>query len=192
VTGPEHDSVRTERLLLRRYLPEDLDAWHAQIFADPEVMRNLPGGQPVPREQLDGAYERGAKHWETHRYGVWVVCDGDTEELIGHCGLLYLDEIAETEVVYALGRRYWGRGLATEAAGAALEFGFTRTRLERIIALAVPANIASRRVMEHLGMRYEAETRMFDLDLVRYAIDRAGFRARSGGLVPDTRSSDSG
>jgi ribosomal-protein-alanine N-acetyltransferase len=120
------------------------------------------------------------------------VCDGDTEELIGHCGLLYLDEIAETEVVYALGRRYWGRGLATEAAGAALEFGFTRTRLERIIALAVPANIASRRVMEHLGMRYEAETRMFDLDLVRYAIDWAGFRARSGGLVPDTRSSDSG
>ncbi len=171
----ERDSVQTDRLLLRPYTPEDLHAWHARIFADPEVMRYLPGGQPVPREQLDGAYERGVKHWETHGYGVWVVCDRHTGELIGHCGLRYLEEIAETEVLYALGRDHWGQGLATEAAAAALVFGFTRAGLERIIALAVPENIASRKVMEHVGMRYEAETRLFDLDLVRYALHRKEF-----------------
>jgi ribosomal-protein-alanine N-acetyltransferase len=175
VTEAGSDALVTERLLLRRYTQDDLDAWHERIFADPEVMRYLPGGRPIPRGQLDGAYERGVTHWQTHGYGVWVVCDRSTDDLIGHCGLRYLDEIAETELLYGLGRQYWGRGLATEAARATLDFGFRRAGLERIIALAVPENLASRRVMEHLGMQFEAETRMFDLDLVRYAIGREGF-----------------
>jgi len=135
-------------------------------------MKYLPGGQPISREQLDGAFERGAKLWEDHGYDLWVVCDRATEELIGHCGLRFLDEVGETEVLYGLGRRYWGRGLATEAARAALGFGFgfDRPGLKRIVAFAVPANIASRKVMEHLGMRLEGETQLFGLDLARYAV----------------------
>jgi RimJ/RimL family protein N-acetyltransferase len=151
---------------------------HARIFDDHEVMRYLPGGGPIPREQLEGAPERATKHWETHGYRVWLVCDRSTEELIGHCGLRYLDEIAETEVLYALARPYWRRGLATEAARASLGFGFDRAGLERMVAFAVPENMASRRVMEHLGMQYEADTRMWDLDLVRYAVGPMEFRAK--------------
>jgi RimJ/RimL family protein N-acetyltransferase len=71
-----------------------------------------------------------------------------------------------------------GRGLATEAARASLGFGFDRAGLERIVAFAVPENMASRRVMEHLGMQYEADTRMWDLDLVRYAVGPMEFRAK--------------
>jgi ribosomal-protein-alanine N-acetyltransferase len=170
----------TERLKLRAIQPEDLDVYHSRIFADPEVMRYLPGGEPMPRERLDGVMERSHGHWERHGYGVWIVCELATGELIGQCGLRYLDEVSETEVLYALARPFWGRGLATEATRAALQFAFDNTRLDRIIALAVPENIASRKVMEHVGMRYEAETRMFDLDLVQYAIDRDSFRSASG------------
>jgi ribosomal-protein-alanine N-acetyltransferase len=184
VAEPHPDALLTERLVLRRYTREDLDAWHRQIFDDPEVMRYLPGGHPIPREQLEGAHERGAKHWKDHGYGVWVVCDRATGQLIGHCGLRFLDEVAETEVLYGLGRRYWGRGLATEAARAAVEFGFGQAGLLRIVAFSVPANIASRKVMEHLGMRLEAETHLFGLDLVRYAIRPDEFRAAAADDAP--------
>jgi RimJ/RimL family protein N-acetyltransferase len=179
VNGPASEPtppLTTERLLLRGVRPEDLDVYHARIFADPEVMRYLPGSQPLPRERLDGLVERSRGHWERHGYGVWVVCELSTGELIGQCGLRRLDEIPETEVLYALARPSWGMGLATEAAGAALEFGFDRAGLQRIVGFAVPDNVASCRVMEHLGMQLEGETRIFDLDVVRYAIGHDLFR----------------
>jgi len=174
-------ALTTDRLVLRALEEADLDSYHQRLFADPEVMRYLPGGEPLPRERLDGAVERSRAHWESHGYGAWVVCEQETAQVIGQCGLRHLDEIEETEVFYALSRPSWGRGLATEAAWAAVGFGFDQGGLERIVAYAVPENGASRRVMDHIGMVFEAEARMWDLDLVRYAIDRRGFdRKRAG------------
>jgi RimJ/RimL family protein N-acetyltransferase len=165
--------VRTERLLLRGIGPDDVDAYHQRLFADLEVMRFLPGGEPLPRERLDGVVERTSDHWAQHGYGVWVVCDGADGEVIGQCGLRFIDEVGETEILYAYSKPSWGRGLATEAGRAALAFGFERTPLERIVAYAVPGNVASTRVMEKLGMSFEGEDRLWDLDLVRYAISRS-------------------
>jgi RimJ/RimL family protein N-acetyltransferase len=162
--------LRTERLLLRAIQPEDVDEYYQRLFADPEVMRYLPGGEPLPRERLDGLVERSHGHWEQHGYGVWVVCDGQDGEIRGQCGLRYVDEVEETEILYAYSRSSWGRGLATEAGRAALAFGFEETPLQRIIAYAVPDNVASTRVMEKLGMELEGKDRLWDLDLVRYAI----------------------
>jgi RimJ/RimL family protein N-acetyltransferase len=170
-------SVTTDRLLLRAVEESDLDTYHRRLFADAEVMRYLPGGQPLPRERLDGLVERSEAHWQSHGYGTWVVCELTTGELIGQSGLRYLEEIEETEVFYALARPSWGQGYATEAARAAVQFGFDRGGLERIVAFAVPENVASRCVIDHLGMRFEDETRMWDLDLVRYGLDPVAFRA---------------
>jgi RimJ/RimL family protein N-acetyltransferase len=164
--------LRTARLILRAIQPEDIDTYYERLFADPDVMRYLPGGERLPRERLDGLVERSHGHWREHGYGVWVVCDGEDGEIRGQCGLRYVDEVDETEILYAYSRSSWGRGLATEAARAALDFGFEQTPLERIVAYAVPANTASTRVMEKLGMRYEADDRLWDMDLVRYAISR--------------------
>jgi RimJ/RimL family protein N-acetyltransferase len=167
--------IRTERLVLRPFRAEDLDVWHRTVFADPEVMRYLPGGVPLPRERLDGSLERGLAHWELRRYGLWAVRDLGGGELLGHCGLRYLDEVAQTELLYAFGRSSWGRGIATEAARASLRFGFDEAGLERVIALAVPENVASRRVMEHIGMALEGEEDLFGLHCVKYGIERSAF-----------------
>lgn len=164
--------LRTARLLLRAIQPEDVDAYHQRLFADPEVMRYLPGGEPLPRERLDGLVERSHGHWGQHGYGVWVVCDGADGQVIGQCGLRYVYEVGETEILYAYSRSSWGRGLATEAARATLDFGFGQTPLPRIVAYAVPENAASTRVMDKLAMRREGTDRLWDLDLVRYAISR--------------------
>jgi RimJ/RimL family protein N-acetyltransferase len=180
--GSEHRVVETERLTLRPIESDDVDELHRAVFDDPEVMRYLPGGSPMPREQLNGSVERGRAHWDRQGYGVWVACDRATGRPVGHCGLRYLEEIQETELLYAFARSRWGEGLATEAGVAALAFGFGPAGLERIIALAVPENRASTRVMEKLGMSDEGKARLFELDLVRYGIARAAWAASR----PDT------
>jgi ribosomal-protein-alanine N-acetyltransferase len=174
VSGPGWiPELRTERLILRAIQLEDLDEYHERLFADPEVMRYLPGGEPLLRERLDGLVQRSRGHWEQHGYGVWVVCDGRDGQVIGQCGLRFVDEVGETEILYAYARSSWGRGLATEAGRATLDFGFGQTPLQRIVAYAVPDNVASTKVMEKLGMTHEGTDRLWDLDLVRYAIARA-------------------
>ncbi len=166
--------LETERLVLRPLRDDDLEVYHARIFGDPDVMRYLPPGQPIPRERTQAIITRYNEHWTRCGFGVWAVVKKEAGELIGHCGLQHLTEIPEVEVLYALAKPYWGQGFATEAARASVRFGFEQVQLERIIALAVPENIGSRRVMEHIGLKYEKDTHLFGLDLVYYAINRVG------------------
>jgi [ribosomal protein S5]-alanine N-acetyltransferase len=164
--------IVTSRMLMRPPTPADLDPYHA-LFADPAVSRYLPTrGEPLPPERVEAGIARSLDHWELRGYGVWILCDLATGAFLGHCGLRYLDEIHETEILYALAASHWSRGLATEAAGAALRFGFDVAGLARIIALAVPENVASIRVMEKVGMRYERDAFVFGMDLVQYAVSR--------------------
>ncbi len=170
--SPQIPTLRTERLVLRGFTETDLAVWNLTLFADPDVTRYLPIDGPLADEDLDRALARGRAHWSDRGYGVWALEDDGTGGLAGHCGLRYLDEVRETEVYYALAKPFWGRGLGTEAAGAALGFGFDRAGLTRIVAYAVPENTSSTRVMEKLGMRKEDHVEIFGLRCVRYAIER--------------------
>jgi [ribosomal protein S5]-alanine N-acetyltransferase len=169
--------VRTERLLLRRFEDADLEPWAARIYSDPKVMRYLPAGPP-PRERARASYAAVTDHWDRLGYGMWAAVEAATGEFIGYCGLRHLPDVGEVEVAYGLARDRWGRGLATEAATAAVADGFERVGLHRIVAYAVPANTASRRVIEKLGMTLEGETHLFDLDLVRYALAAGDWKPR--------------
>jgi ribosomal-protein-alanine N-acetyltransferase len=171
--------ILTDRLLLRGLREEDLPRYR-EIFTDPEVIRHLPIQAPgLTEEQVRAGHRRVGEHWRRHGYGVWAVCDPLVDELIGHCGLRYLEEIEEPELLYAIARPYWNRGLTTEVARASLEFGFGQAGLDRIIALAVPENTASIRVMEKVGMYPDGEDDLFGLHLVRYAIRAPGLGPRS-------------
>jgi RimJ/RimL family protein N-acetyltransferase len=167
--GMEIPHLDTQRLLMREFGPADLDRL-AEMLSNPQVMRFMPGGRPVPRERAAVALNNIAREWQERGYGRWAVIPKVEATLIGWCGLGYIPELDEIEVLYLFDQPYWGRGFATEAARASVRHGFETLRLERIIALAVPENIGSRRVMEKLGMTYERACHLWDLDLVQYAI----------------------
>jgi RimJ/RimL family protein N-acetyltransferase len=168
-------SLETTRLLLRPFAANDLDDYTRLIFADAEVMRYLPQRDLAPRDRAERTIAVFTERWGENHFGVWAVTDKVTGEFIGHCGLGPVPEAGEIEVLYALGQAYWGRGIATEAARASVHFGFEQANLDRLIALAVPENIASRRVMEHLGFAYEKDAQYFGLDLVQYTLHRHHF-----------------
>ncbi len=141
-------SLRTKRLLLRPWRDEDI-APFVEMSADPVVMEYLP-----PAGEGWVAWARA--HWDEHGFGQWVVEIPDEASFIGVVGLADVGYEAPftpaVEVAWRLARAYWGRGYATEAARAALDYGFGELALDEIVALTVPANQRSRRVMERLGM----------------------------------------
>ena len=140
-------SLRTPRLLLRPWRDEDVAAF-AELSADPAVMEYL-----VP---LPGWVARARAHWEQYGFGQWVVEIAGEASFIGVVGLNTISYEAHftpaVEIAWRLARAYWNRGYATEAARAALDYGFEKLALREIVATMVPANQRSRRVMERLGM----------------------------------------
>lgn len=148
--------LRTERLLLRRWLPEDLEPF-AAYSADPEAMRYFPSTHS--REQSDALAGEFARALEERGWGFWAVEVRDGPSFIGFVGLTEPSFEAHftpaVEVGWRLGREHWGHGYATEAARAAIDFGFWKLDLEEIVAITVPDNVRSRRVMERLGMTYD-------------------------------------
>ena len=164
--------IETERLVLRRFVPEELDEL-VRLRADPEVMRYI-GEQS--REKVEQRLQYYISHYEPHGFGMWAVVHKDEGKMIGWCGLVFLDGTPEVEVGYGVAREYWGQGLMTEAARASLRYGFEKVGLERIVAVAMPENLASRRIMEKLGMRYEKKVFHYGHDLVYYAVGRDEFQ----------------
>jgi ribosomal-protein-alanine N-acetyltransferase len=165
-------TLETARLVLRGFQPDDIEPYAALIFADSEVMRYLPKRDTPARERAERTMDFFNEHWTQYPNGPWAVQLRETGELIGHCGLRFIPDIGETEVLYAFGKDFWGNGYATEAARASVDFGFEQAMLQRIVALADPANTASRRVMKKCGLTFEKETHLFGMDVVYYAVDR--------------------
>jgi ribosomal-protein-alanine N-acetyltransferase len=147
--GPE---LRTERLLLRRWRDSDREPF-AALNADPEVMRHFPSTLTAAQsdELIDIIERRFA-----HGYGLWAVEVPGTAPFIGFVGLNRAPFEAHftpaVEVGWRLAAQHWGRGYATEAARAAMTFGFDTVGLDEIVSFTVPANAPSRAVMERLGM----------------------------------------
>ena len=134
-------------------MPADAEAYAACAFT-PRWSKWLPAAPGDPVEVVRGSIERFAAAWQERRYAPWGVFLGG--RLIGHGGLNYVPEFAETEVLWALHPDAWGQGYATEMARAALDYGFDTLGLELIFAITLPDNRASQAVMKRLGLTYRA------------------------------------
>jgi [ribosomal protein S5]-alanine N-acetyltransferase len=159
-----------------RLLPWEADDWLLlrPIATDPQVMRYISDGKPWPDERIREFVGRQVAHYDRLGYCLWKLLHKETSEMNGFCGLQPLDGTGETEIGWWLARAWWGQGLATEAARAAVRDGFECAGLKRIVAIAQPANHVSIHVMEKLGMKYERAMVHRGFDVMLYAANRAG------------------
>ena len=166
----------TARLRLRKFTLDDLDEL-ARMRGDAAVAKFLGDGTPHTRAMVEQRLRFYLKCYATHGYGMCATLLQATGEFIGWSGLQPRREIDATEIGYGFDQPFWGQGFATEVAAAWLEYGFNELKLKRIVAVALPENRASRRVMEKLGMRYEGNVIASTYECACYALTRAEFLA---------------
>ena len=133
------------------------------------MVRYIGDGAPWSGERSGQFVERQMALLRERGFCLWKLLPRAGGGLIGFCGLQPLPEAEDIEIGWWLARAWWGRGLATEAARAALCDGFERVGLRRIVAIAQPANMASIGVMQKLGMRFERMAESRGVPVAMYA-----------------------
>ncbi|MFD9042533.1 GNAT family N-acetyltransferase [Streptomyces bottropensis] len=151
----------TARLRLRPWRDDDLDPL-AEMYADPEVMRYIGDGSVRTRDETAAGLARMRAEWEERNHGMFAVELRETGELTGWTGTSvpnFLPEVLPAvEIGWRLARRFWGHGIATEAARAALIHAFDTVGLRRILSICNVDNVASETVMRKLDMYLDRET----------------------------------
>jgi len=165
--------LRTKRLTLRPLARSDRDALVATVMADRDVMHWLPGADEVStalgqRIVASEYLKEFISPWKKLGFGVWAVCSSDAQlgrrgDFLGYCGFIAGQiEAAGPEMAYAVGRSMWGRGVASEAAIASLDWIYSKPDISRVYAVSDNGNKASRSVLEKVGMKHEKDVDLYD------------------------------
>ena len=150
-----HPTLTTPRLILRPWREQDFPAF-ADLNADPRVMQYMP--KLLSHEESDSLAMRSCDQFDRHGFGRWAVEVPGIAPFAGFVGLSIPQFDAHftpcVEIGWRLAFEHWGHGYATEAARAALQFGFEQLTFDEIVSFTVPENRRSRSVMERLGMTW--------------------------------------
>jgi RimJ/RimL family protein N-acetyltransferase len=163
--------LETERLILRGWRDDDLDAW-AAVCADPEVTRYIGGTRD--RAEAWRSIATYVGHWALRGYGLWVLESRIDGRLIGRAGLWNPEGWPGEELGWTLARDAWGEGYATEAARAAMAWAWTELRLPRLISVIDPRNRSSIAVARRLGMRHARDWELHRRRALIFEIARPG------------------
>lgn len=161
--------IETDRLRLREPRPEDAEPLHRAVFSDPEAMRFIGNGQIRTLEQIEFSVRRKINCLEEHGFTLFTVVEQSTGEIVGDCGVLPIAWQGPVfELAYRLGRAFWGRGYATEAARAALAFTWSNADLDTVHAVTDLRNEPSQRVLTKLGFTDLGSTDEYYNELLRH------------------------
>ena len=177
-------ALETDRLVLRAPVPEDAETL-APMYADPEVMRYVGDGRTLTRAETERSVRRMIERWDADGFGLFTTVRKEDGAVIGRVGLLVWNSDTwepttraegaevptEVEVGYTLGRDFWGRGYATEAAGAVRDYALGGLGAERLIALIIHGNTASENVARKLGLAYERDIMLGRREAQLFALD---------------------
>jgi len=165
-------NLETERLLLRNIRASDKD-FLIDLWTDADVTRYMGG--PRDREQMRKDVAENLDDPFIEEYDLWPVIEKETDQPVGHCGLLMkeVEGKPEVEVVYVIDKRHWGKGYATEISKGLIDYAFDTKKLHRLIALIKPGNAGSGSVAKKAGMHLEKEVvRQSDIRMLLYVIER--------------------
>ncbi len=156
--------IETGRLLLRGPCSGDVARWAAYVD-DPDYSRYLPKRTATPLQRAELTFAGIAHAWEQDPPSdiAWAIAHKTDGQVIGWSAAGPSGGTGEVELVYMLGKPYWGQGFATEAAEAVVRYGFEHRAWDQISAAIIPGNVASRRVLEHLGFVNERDVNYLEM-----------------------------
>ena len=159
--------LETERLKLRLFTLDDLQIMFT-LGTDPDVIKYADTAARDMEEARQRLEQGPLSDYKKYGYGRFAVELKETGKVIGFCGIKYLPEIDLPEVGYRYLKKYWGRGIGTEAAKICVDFARDDLKIKKLVALIMPENIASIRVAEKLGMTKGPLIHVFDVDALQY------------------------
>lgn len=171
--------IETERLFFRKLTSEDLP-WLIDMRSPEPVNRYLGGTKMQNPEALAARLEFYIECHDKFGFGNCAMGLKSTGELIGTSGLQPLEDTGEIEVGYNMSERFWRQGYGYECAAGWLKYGFEKCGLERIVAVAIPENKGSIRIMEKCGMTFEKAEDHYGFQCVMYAVSKADFYRHIG------------
>jgi RimJ/RimL family protein N-acetyltransferase len=177
MTFPE--LLETDRLVLSRLRDIDCDAM-TTIWSDPDVWRALRPDSTLDPDFGRARSDHHLRHWQEHRFGRWIARMRDSGEVAGWIGPSHPDWLPElsdaVEIAWTLRRPFWGRGLASEGAAAAVGAAFAHLEIDEVISLIHHSNRRSLAVAARLGMRHTRDVRDPQFgELCAYALSRERF-----------------
>jgi RimJ/RimL family protein N-acetyltransferase len=170
--------LTTERLSMRPFAESDLD-WLVRHRSNGDVSKFLGGSELQTPSFVLKRLRFYMDCFERLGFAMCLTSWNETGKPIGVTGIQPLEKTGDVEVGYSFEKEFWGKGLATEAAAAWMEYGFTVAGLERIVAVAEPENTGSTKVMEKLGMEFEKTSLSYGLQVVQYAVSKEAFLNRA-------------
>lgn len=168
--------IESDRLRLRQFTYDDLDDIY-RIWIDPDVRKYLWDDEIISKEKAENILTYCIDFFQENGFGIWAIIHKQQDELIGFCGFRFLDDTPEIEIIFGISPTYWRMGLTKEAIKAAIRYGFEEHDFKCIVGLANIENIASWRVMEKAGMKYEKRTLYNNQDVVFYSLSRSAWQA---------------
>jgi RimJ/RimL family protein N-acetyltransferase len=167
--------IFTERLIIRPFQERDIEPSY-KLNLDEEVSRYTGDGGIVSFAEIERRIKENVwGDYERYGYGRMAVESKETGEFIGFTGLKYLEDLKRVDIGFRFARKWWGKGYATESALPFLEYGFESLNLPEIIAMVLPENKASIRVIEKLGMSFEKETIEDGLNAYIYQLKKENY-----------------
>lgn len=152
----ENDIITTNRLMMRKFTSEDVEEF-SEIANKDEVGQWLGLGRGMSFTEAEEYMSKMIAHWNSHHFGVWAITDKSNKEIIGHCGLRYIDDSEDIEIIYLLDPKHWGQGFATEAGSAAVQYAFHSLRVKKLLARVRKNNRKSKNVINKLGFKFTGD-----------------------------------
>jgi RimJ/RimL family protein N-acetyltransferase len=181
---PYPEALETDHLSLRRWRPDDGPAMDA-IWRERDIWSALRPDIPFDPDAGAAMLNRHVGHWDRHGFGLWAVMERHSDEIIGWVGPshpAFIPDLSDRiEIGWTLRPPWWGRGIATEGAEAAIDAVFEHLDTDEVISLIHHTNARSIGVSERLGMRHARDVPHPELgeDLRVYALSRSAWRSSS-------------
>lgn len=168
------ETIESSRLKFNAINSNDID-FLCQYYTDPELTKFLPSGKPYKKDKVVELLNNRIKHWNKHHFGTYLLSLKSSGEIIGYCGLEYVQDTEFIDIRYGVKIEHWGKGFAKEASIRCIEHGFNDIGLSIIYGAAVPENVASIEILKKIGMKPYEDGNFYDDDVDYYKIKNYEF-----------------